>query len=109
MATKFHKSKRNVIESAGVVVGSDLPVGPIFRRTSEAMFSHRALSKPDTRIAALAQRLPNGADREVGPYHNDLWNLSEPMDLVIDANRLPNRAWPTATPVAAVYDRRIPH
>jgi len=109
MTTEFHKSKRSANESAGVVVGSDLPVGPILRRTSEAMFSHRALSKPDARIAALARRLQNGVDREVGPYHNALWNLSEPIDLFIDANRLPNRAWPTATPVAAVYDGRIPH
>jgi hypothetical protein len=51
----------------GGVVGPDLPVSPIFRRTSEAMFSHRTRSKPDARIAALARRLKYGANQEVCP------------------------------------------
>src|SRR5678815_996603 len=64
---------------------ANLLVCPIFRRTSEAMFSHRALSTPDARIAALARRLRYGENQEVfptaSPYRVYLSQLLNPQSV----------------------------
>jgi hypothetical protein len=42
IANELHISNGAEMNQQGIVVGLDLLVSPIFRRTSEAMFSHRA-------------------------------------------------------------------
>ena len=77
-ANQFYAPLRNsevrFNEPAGVVVGPDLPVSPIFRRTSEAKFSLRARptsGRPHRCACAASKRW--GKPRGL-PYHDALWD-----------------------------------